>query len=1726
VAIITVPLVGLLATGYLVVGQSAWLHQRVQEVVARQLADMTGREVRVGAVTGNLLTSAEVAGISVARSDTVSDGAVLSASRLRLSYDLPAILLGAKAPAAAVREVRVEGLEVDVTRHADGRLNLQDLLPPPEKVVPPEEQFQGQVHLEDAHIHYTDHTGTFSGDPLRVELANVSGLVDLRRPGLVRAHLSGNAVEGQFTGIAADIVLDTGSGEFSLDGEVGDVDLAWVQRRFWPALVLVAASGRAQVDASVYKVQTSAETDIGYCVHADIGSAIVAIPALEIAAVRVAGPVTVTPQGVVTDGLQLKWQDGDVWLEGGLLGFREPTLDLQVRATGLDAGRVVRLLPAATVASLPEFSVSGPLDVDMNITGPLDHVCIDASVQAPGEVSVSPAKGINLRGQQAAVVLSVLDAAQPAVVGKLDVASLDPGAIRLNHDDATEWPEAITVSPLSNVSAEVQWVAGEPLAHTQLALDSVSVGEVEISAVAAEVTLAGKALRLRDVKAELMGGSLAGDVVLDFSEQSPAVYANGTLSQIDLAELDKLPAELTGLQSVPQGQVTAAFGLKYRDEQLSSVASISGTGLAYEQYSVARAAALVRHEGEDLQIVTAFAADPLATLWTKGELKGYRHGADTELALDFQVAEVQLDEIMGRLDVDGVQGMLYAQGHIDGTFADPAVVASAVVFEPRYKDYDADALSAELAADRSNLDVAHLLATRGSAALSAGGSVSNLSELIAAKAGDSAGDESEIAGHFEFAGVQLADVVEMLDKDWEEIDGLAEADGVFSGTVASPVVAGTVQVSHALTSTLDITQGRIPFEFAGDLLAVEDAVFEAQGSHLHVQGSIDFRDKPVLSASLSAADIYLEGIHQLQDIDLEVAGLLQIPVAQIEGPFDALTGRALVVSKEVQLGDEVLDDLLGEVTLKKGIVKLEHLRCEVAGGQLSVTGHYYQDSNEIDGYVTISDTSASELLDIARPVVASATAKNASPEEQRALLRSIDSMSLRLDGQVYVDVDILGTLEAPWAEGAVRLQEAVFDEVSLPQIQIQAKANREALYDVAAEAKQADALITAEGTLEFDGEVSMLIEGSGIELTRYEKWMPLETDITGELGFTIAASGKTRKPQVRASIDVMEPGISGIRFDMLQAPIITLAEGKLDIDTLIVKREEQQVVVDGMLPFSWKPLGIIADQPMELQAKVEETQLALAPVLMNEFVQHRARRDGTDAPDTWEKMVVGGSLNSIVKVSGTPKEPSLVGFLQIENGSVALDEKTTPLKDIAVDLELRGQEHANLVYFRNAKAAWDNVVLTLNGKAELSGLAADKLHENNYELTLSIAADQQQLLKGLIIRDLGGNIALKGGGDQPPELTVDELGGLFGKGRIALNGDARLADFRFAELAGNQIDMALVADGSEVAVKGLVEGIVDGTINISGPGGGQPALVSGKYTMSHGQIGFATSSGEKKDMYALNSKYPKPEFDVKVALGLDMKVSGTGIVAPLQPTPAAFHLYGTPQRPVIEGLVQAQEGRTQIPGGVATIAELWVDYKLAPKPPLRRDPVKLGLTGNVRGSAQTVMQSASLYGQDIGPVMINIYLTGKLPDRWDLQVSSTPPLEESQIYALLGTTPLGGFVSEGGPTDIQQIVSEQFLAALAAGFKLAVFEPIEQQLRRALGLSELSVNFAFNQPVEIRIGKYVMDDLLVSYRTAFGAGEQEYDMTVSYEVGQSLRVSYTTDERSRNQVQLEKLWQF
>ncbi len=1783
------PLAGLLTICYMVVNRSAWVQHRSQEMVARYLADLTGREVRVGPLTGNLLTGVQVDGLAVAAGENFSEGALVTARRLRVSYDLLAIVRRRSTPAAAVRQVRIEGLEVDLVRDADGRLNLQQLLPPPKAPVPPEDQFQGEVWLSDAHLHYTDHSNEFGPTPLHLELEDLSGHVDMRRVGLIRVDLSATGDSGDFSSLIAEGVVDTIHGGFSFDLQLADLDLAWAQHRLSPNSPVSVMNGRAQVEGALYRVPTENATDTGYSIKAKLDPTTVAVPSLPAGPVQMDGELIVTPQGVITDAMRLAWNGQSMLVTGSVVDFDQPSLDLELQASAVDVGRVLQALPAKTRSELPPFSVQGPVSVQARVIGPPQHAAIDLRLGTSGTVTSEPTEELSISADGLDLSVALVDLSEPVLVGRADMETVHPGPIPLAAPDDDSWPEHLTVSALHSVTAQLQWYAGmpevsgslvvenahlaesdlmsaapldaltveaavidgAPQAHSRLALDGVRLWDVELSDIRTEATLVGTALRLRDLQADVLDGRLAGEAVVDLSGDTPAIYADGTLRDV---ELSGLPIARLGFHAPPRGLLDADFVVSYHDGQLSSAASVRGNELAYQQYEASGAGALLTLEGERLEVPVAFAVSPMGTVWATGSLGSVQQPSDSELSADFQVAEAHLDSVLEQFDIEQAGGVLYIQGQVSGTPTNPSIHAEATVFEPRYQRYQLDALSAELTTDLQDVHVTQMLASRGSAAISASGSLEGLEDLRKSKQYA----DARIAGRFDGAGIQLADVVEMLGRDVDSLDGLAEIQGVFGGTLADPIATGQVQIAHAMTTSLDISEGRIPFELSGLVISVDDAVFQVQGSELHAQASVDLRDEPALTASLSAADIYLEGIYQLQDMGLDVGGLVQMPVAWVVGPLDNLSGQARLVSDRIVIGGQPVEGLQAELALSKQLVKLLGMQCQLADGEVGAVGEYDIDTRQMYADAILTGTSVSRLLNLARPVAAAVNSEQ-DAERRESLLRTVDAMSLRLDGRLSGEIHIEGGADNPVGRAQVQLHDAVFDRVPLPDVRTTATGDREGLYDIAMEATQGDALITAEGDLRYDGEMNVLVVGSGMDMARYDRWTPFRSAMGGELGFTVMAGGSTRKPQIMASVDVLNPQLAGVSFDVLSAPIISIEEGTLAVDTLTLRRSYErqeasepqetsdsqqtlagghqlsssrtgeEMVIDGTLPFSWEPVGIVADQPMKLEARIEDTEVALFPVLMDEFAQYEARRDGVDASDIWTRLSLAGSVDSTLRMTGTPAKPELYGFLQVQDGSVAIGERTSMLKNIALDLELHGQEQGNSIFIKQADANWEDLKLGLAGNATITQTAPARMAENQYDLTLTLDADQQQLARGLTAWEVGGKATLKGGGLHAPELTIEQVGGKFGKGHFTVDGTAQMADFRFANLADNAMDITLVADRAEMALRGLVEGVLEGRVDVTGAGDGTPAQIAGAYTLSHGRLGLPAGGGGQGELHAPGSSYPKPRLDVRLALGPDMQLVGPGIVAPIQPTARAAHVQGTLQMPVIEGVVEAQRGRTQVSGGMATIKTMRAQYRLARKPEaIRRDPVSLELTGNILGEAETAVRSAVVYGRDIGTVMIDMKLSGNLPDQLRVDVSSHPPLQEAQIYALLGSQPFSYFTGEGagGALELENIVSEQFLGALAAGFRVAIFEPLEQELRRLLGLSEFSLHFAFNQPVELQLGKYLLEDLLVTYHTTIGTGGDRYDLTVAYEVGRDWRVSYNTDETNRNRVQLERVWSF
>ncbi|MEI6500652.1 MAG: hypothetical protein WCP21_06450, partial [Armatimonadota bacterium] len=140
-----------------VMGQSGWAHQRLQEIVTRQLAASLKREVSVGPISGNVLTNLTINGLAIAEHARLAEGAVVSVERVQVNYDLLSLLRGRLSPAASVRSIHVYNARLHLVREPSGRLNLQALLPPA-RVTPVSKRFRGRVFVHNATALYEDYS--------------------------------------------------------------------------------------------------------------------------------------------------------------------------------------------------------------------------------------------------------------------------------------------------------------------------------------------------------------------------------------------------------------------------------------------------------------------------------------------------------------------------------------------------------------------------------------------------------------------------------------------------------------------------------------------------------------------------------------------------------------------------------------------------------------------------------------------------------------------------------------------------------------------------------------------------------------------------------------------------------------------------------------------------------------------------------------------------------------------------------------------------------------------------------------------------------------------------------------------------------------------------------------------------------------------------------------------------------------------------------------------------------------------------------------------------------------------------------------------------------------------------------------------------------------------------------------------------------------------------------
>ncbi len=1040
-------------------------------------------------------------------------------------------------------------------------------------------------------------------------------------------------------------------------------------------------------------------------------------------------------------------------------------------------------------------------------------------------------------------------------------------------------------------------------------------------------------------------------------------------------------------------------------------------------------------------------------------------------------------------------------------------------------------------------------------------------------------------GTVTLAGPVDRNALELAELQEYETAGAVTADIKIAGTLARPSARGEVRLPYAHYDTVATDDAILTVSLQGDVLELEEFEVPVGDALVAGGASVtSIYDEPIVSVNVSASNLVLQDLAPWQEVDLPLSGRVDLPVLSLTGPLHDLYGVARMEARDLELGREEIGGVSADVVFDENTLMLQRTTLALAEGTLSLGGKVelskplrIDEQNPLA--VELSDVSIARLLRVAVPLAerfGDAPPEELAPGEQ-PLSKRLASLSMRLSGRLDGSVSVGGAaptiaedaepteairtvLEALAGRARVAWRDAAFDGKPLPDTEVTANTTEEAGVALTLEATEGDALITTDGTWQPEGDIDMLAEVSALDLALLRPWVPEAVEsLGGRLNLTVQATGSTADPQVIGSLDILEPEVHGAQFDIISAPTFEYRGEALTINDLVVREDEEEFYVDGTVPFDWDTRSVPTGAEFNVALRADQVRLAIFPPLIADVLESQgqsaewlAQVNATGSLSTAPPSAEPGEVESITlsgalveaepqaqpAEDGAPvRELKLAvrGALSVQAPTITVPWLGSPVEDLAVGLEFAstggggddetfGDAEAKTVVTLNTfSARVESTELEASGEATLSVYEPAKLQENEYHFAASVQAPQQSLADGLTAHKLRGTLTLDTQADGTQLVSIDDLGADFGGGSVLLGGTVGVSSFLPSRLADNDFDLALVVDHARLRYSNLFLGTVDGKITFVKPPSDEPMTISGGLTISHAELGMPRSSGEgERELHGMPAGFPSPKLDLWLAIGPDVRVKTTGMAAPLEPNERALTVGGDPQRPIVQALVEVQQGEASVPGGVLDIQTAGVRLLVRPRGlRRRRPPVPLAMEGRVWATATRMVESTMVEGREVGPIEIQLDVSGTLPDNIIVQVRSVPPLSEEQIFALLGTAPFSGGGGLAGGGSLEDVMTEQFLSALGAAFRQYIFQPFEEDLKQLLGLSVFEVNFAFDQPVSLRLGGYLVEDLLVTYSTSVLAGTEEYDLAVSYKVERRFQVGFSTNERNDHRVFVE-----
>ncbi len=916
-----------------------------------------------------------------------------------------------------------------------------------------------------------------------------------------------------------------------------------------------------------------------------------------------------------------------------------------------------------------------------------------------------------------------------------------------------------------------------------------------------------------------------------------------------------------------------------------------------------------------------------------------------------------------------------------------------------------------------------------------------------------------LAGHAE--GIDLS-ALPAVPKDLG-LGGRLDAKGQVRGTLAAPILSGDVQVSRARLGglTFDTAGGRVGLR--SGRLDIDAFTARSGRARYWATGNVRWVPAAQLALTLETERGSAATLAQVAGLPFAVTGTVEGRV-HLEGPPARPSVVGSVSLQDAMIQGQAVDEATASfrsdgirLTVEQAVLRRRASAVELSGTIDRRTG--------LDLGVTARRF---DLRDLTLPPLG----------------------AIRTDGHVDLSGRITGPTSAPritatasstdLAINGIRFDRATGDvrwetrTLHLDPLALQLRNERYEITGNINLAGQPQATLTATVT---DGRLATLLGLANVRLG-----VPLDGTISG----LTTLEGPLANPAARLDLRLTDGRFGSHRLEEGRANL-TLREGSVTIEEFQIRPLRGLIVAEGRLNLRGESQIEVGGNDLDLDILRPLFRLR-RPLLgrlnfTTQFSGALASPEIGFAADVRGGGVEGATFDSLV--ANAYYRDGLLQLQQallVQNGHKLRASGSVPFNpallrfDESRPIDLRfNLADVNLGLLRLATDRIAEAVGAVEGDVRVEGTVRAPRVDGRVRVQ-----DGRVRVRGLRTPIEALRLDLR---FDEAAIRIAEATARLGGGTVRLEGALRIASL---PRAGSALSIGLVVPeeaplvltGSDlrVEVPPFLDARVAGTLRAWGTIGDprRPPTLEGAITASDGTVSVAADVGGAPSQLAVVFR------GIRFATGPNLAARVGGLQFALQPGGSVL-LTGTPRAPMLDGTVAAQEGKISALGTVFDLREGTATFLPAQ-----------GVRPRIFAEAET----------RVGATRILLTVRGIAPDGLSLELSSEPDLPRREILALLG--------QQAG------LRAGDVEGALRAQIGRLLFGQVSLGVGRAIGLSELVIEYDFERPLALRAGRLLLNDLYWTVTTTFAA-QPLWITGLEYRFARNWTLSLRLDSQGRRE---------